>query len=113
MYRFAIVVGLLLALGALTAQAQWRWMRDSAASEFTDADWEILRSEARREMMCVGPHCRRYPWDTDTYRVDRAGRILVLLHDAEVRAGSYLEGLPCSNCPYEFGKRAALLSHFV
>ena len=48
MYRFAIVVGLLLALGAVTAQAQWGWMRDSAASEFTDADWDILRSEARR-----------------------------------------------------------------
>jgi len=49
MYRCAIVaVGLLLALGTLSAQANWRWMRDSAASEFTDADWEILRSEALR-----------------------------------------------------------------
>ena len=44
MYRFAIVVGLLLALGALTAQAQWRWMRDSAASEFTDADWDFTNT---------------------------------------------------------------------
>ena len=46
----AILVALLVMLGGVPAEAQYRWMRDTAAREFTAADWDIVRAETRRTM---------------------------------------------------------------
>ncbi len=45
-----IVMALIMVLGAANAVAVWGWLRDAAVAEFTDADWEILQSEARRTL---------------------------------------------------------------
>ncbi len=48
MRRSAVLVALVVMLGAISAEAQYRWMRDTAARDFTEADWEMLRAETRR-----------------------------------------------------------------
>ena len=48
-----VLIGSMVAvfsLGALNAHSFWGWMRGAVVNQFTDADWEILKSEARRTL---------------------------------------------------------------
>jgi len=64
MPRSATLVALLVLLAAASAQAQYRWMRDTAARDFTEADWEILRAETRRTLEEVDSGVR-VDWKND------------------------------------------------
>lgn len=50
MRRSALLLAPLVLLGTIPVEAQYRWMRDKAVTEFTAADWDILRAETRRTL---------------------------------------------------------------
>ncbi|HSG91360.1 MAG TPA: RT0821/Lpp0805 family surface protein [Pseudomonadales bacterium] len=43
----AVLLSLLFLVPPLDADATWRWLRGAAVQEFTDADWDLLKAEAR------------------------------------------------------------------
>ena len=61
------ILSLLLVVCALSSQnvhAFWGWMADSAAADFSDADWEILKATAR-EALNTSPDGEQVNWNNE------------------------------------------------
>jgi surface antigen len=56
-----ILILSMLLLAALPASAFWAWMRGAALNEFTDDDWDMLKTEARR-VLDEDPDGSRTDW---------------------------------------------------
>jgi surface antigen len=56
-----LLVVTLTALAGSPAWSFWSWMRDAALTEFTDSDWAILKTEARR-VLEDEPDGKRVDW---------------------------------------------------
>jgi len=78
-----ILVAAAVTLSVPSAHAEWGWMRGGPAADFTDADWNLLKPEARRVLDEVDSGVRVNWKNPDTGAHGAIKALMTFEHDAQ------------------------------